>query len=72
MISIDKWDASCNILSPKICVRKKTKDRNVKVFNIRTNKNEVKAITKHMSFDCKYKFNSTTCNSNQEWNNKSL
>ena len=35
-----------------------------------TNKNEAKTITKHMSCDCKCKFNNTTCNSNQKWNNK--
>ena len=27
-------------------------------------------MTKHISCDCKWKFNSTTCNSNQKWNNK--
>ena len=25
---------------------------------------------KHISCDCKCKFHSTTCNSNEEWNNK--
>ena len=42
----------------------------VKAFNIITNENEAKAITEHISCDCKCKFNSTTCNSNQKWNNK--
>ena len=32
-----------------------------KVFNTITNKNDAKTMTKHISFDCKYKFNSTTC-----------
>ena len=27
-------------------------------------------ITKHISCACKFKFNSTTCNLNQKWNNK--
>ena len=27
-------------------------------------------MTKHISCDCKCKFNSTTCNLNQKWNNK--
>ena len=27
-------------------------------------------MTKHISCDCKCKFNSATCNSNQKWNNK--
>ena len=35
-----------------------------------TNKNEAKPMTKHISCDCKFKFSSTKCNSNQKWNNK--
>ena len=27
-------------------------------------------MTKHISCDCKFKFNSTICNSNKKWNNK--
>ena len=34
------------------------------------NKYEAKTITKYISFDCKWKFNSTTCNWNQKLNNK--
>ena len=34
------------------------------------NKNEAKPMTKHISCDCKCKFNGTTCNSNQKWNNQ--
>ena len=45
MISLDKCNGSCNILSPKICVPKKTKDVSVKVFNMITNKNEAKTMT---------------------------
>ena len=70
MISLDKCNASCNVLSPKICAPKKTKDISVKVFNMITDKNEAKTITKHISCDCKCKFNSTPCNSNQKWNHK--
>ena len=43
---------------------------NVKAFNMITNKNEANGMTKHISSDCKCKFNSTTCISNQKWNNK--
>ena len=39
MISLDKCNGSCNVLSPKKCVLKETKDVNVKVFNMITNKN---------------------------------
>ena len=35
-----------------------------------TDKNEVKPVKKYISCDCKCKFNSATCNSNQKWNNK--
>ena len=35
-----------------------------------TNKNETKAMTEHISCDCKCTFNSTTCNLKGNWNNK--
>ena len=35
-----------------------------------TNKNEAKAMTKHISCDCNCKFSSTTCSSNKKWNDK--
>ena len=70
MISLKKCTGSCNVLSPKICVQNETKDINVKAFNMITNKNEARAIPKHISYYCKCKFNSTICNSNQQWNSK--
>ena len=70
MISLDKCSGSCNILSPQMCVPKETKDINIKVFNMITNKNDAKAMTKHICFDCKCKFNGTACISNQKWNKK--
>ena len=70
MISLNKCNESCNALSPKICVPKNIKDINDKAFNMVTNKNEPKAMTEHISCDCKCKFNSTTCNSSQKWNIK--
>ena len=66
MISLDKCTASYNVLSPKICVVKKTNSLNVKAFNMITNQNEAKAMVKLISCDCKFQFNSTTCNSNQK------
>ena len=38
MISLDKCNGSCNVLSPKICIPKNTKHINVKVFNMITNR----------------------------------
>ena len=70
MISLDKCTGSYNVLSPKICVPKETKDINVKAFNTLTNKNEAKAMTKHISCDFQCKFNSTTCNSNPNFNDE--
>ena len=71
MISLDKCSGSCNVLLPKIgALKKKTKDIIVKAFNMTTNKNGAKTIVKHVSCDCKCKFNSTTGNSNQKWNNE--
>ena len=66
IISLDKCNRSCNAvdsLSIKICVVSKTKD------NVITRINEAKTLVKHISCDCKCKFNSTTFNSNQNWNN---
>ena len=48
----------------------KKKDINIKVFNIVTNKNEAKTMTKHISYDSRCLFNNTTCDSNQKWNNE--
>ena len=70
MISLNKCTGSCIVLSPKICVPKETKDINVKAFNLRVNKNKAKAMVDHILCDCKCKFNSTICNSNLKWNNK--
>ena len=53
MISLDKSTGSCNVLSPKICVPKETKDINIKVFNMIINKDKAKAMTEHISCDCK-------------------
>ena len=32
--------------------------------------NESKTLTKHISCECKYKFDGMKCKSNQWWNNK--
>ena len=42
MISLNKCTGSCNVLSPKICVPKKIKDKNVTGFNMITNKMKLK------------------------------
>ena len=66
MISLDKCSKSCNVLSPKKSVLKKAKHINVKPFNMITKENEANSLKKHISCNCKCKFNSATCNSNQK------
>ena len=51
--SLNKCSGSCNVLFPRICVPKETKYLNVKVFNMIADKNEAKAMTQHISCDCK-------------------
>ena len=70
MISLNKCAGSCNVLSLKTCVSKEKKDINVKAFNMIPCQDEAKAMTGHISCDCKWKFNSASCNLNQKWNNK--
>ena len=57
-------------LIPTNMFSKRNKRIHVKGFNMTPNEDEAKAMIEHISFDCKWKFNSTTCNSNQKWNNK--
>ena len=42
MISLNKCTESSNVLSPKICVPKETKDVNVKLFHMITNNDKAK------------------------------
>ena len=44
-------------------------DLNLSVFNMITGINESKTLTRHISCECKCKFDGTKCNSNQWWNN---
>ena len=75
MISLDKRNGSCNAvddLSTKICVPSETKDMNDKKFNMITRTNDAKTLVKHISYNCKCKLKTTTCNSNQKWNNDGI
>ena len=61
MINLDKCNGSSYVaddLPTKICAPSKTKGINVEVFNMVTNINEAKTLVKHISCDCKYKFDS--------------
>ena len=71
-LKLDKYVWSCNTLndlSNKVCFPNKTEDLNQSVFNIFTGINELKTSTKHISCECKFKFEERKSNSNQWWNN---
>ena len=70
IISLNKCTGNCNVLSPKMCVPKETKDMSVNAFKTIANKDEAKAMTEHISCDYKGKFNITKSNLKQKWNNK--
>ena len=59
MVSLGKCSGSSNSVDEfctKICVPSKTKDVNVKLFNLTTRTNEAKTLIKTISCDCKCKF----------------
>ena len=70
MVSLDECNGIGNVADVylQICVSNAAKDVNVKVFNM-IRINQAKTLGKRISCDCKCKLNSTTCNSNQKWNN---
>ena len=47
----------------------KIEDLNIHVFNIIAGINKSKILTKHVSCECKCKFDGWKCNSDQKWNN---
>ena len=69
MINLDRCNGSCNTLdepSGKICVPNKKEDINLYVFNMITEINETKNLTKQISCKCRYKFDGRKCKSNQK------
>ena len=67
VIKLDKSFGSCcslNNLSNIICVPNITKDLNLRVFNMITGINESKTSTKHISFECKCRFDGRKCHIN--------
>ena len=60
IISLDNCNGGFNVfdLLTKIWVPSKTKDVNVKLFNILTRRNGTKTLVAHISCDCKCKINS--------------
>ena len=75
VVSLEECSEICNFvndLSTRTSVPSKTKDVNVKVFNMITTRNEAKTMVKHIPYNWKWKFNSTTRNFNQKWNNEAF
>ena len=71
-VKLGRCVGSCNTLndsSNKVCVPNKIEDLNLSVFNMITGINESKTLTKHVSCECKCKFDCRKCNSNQKRNN---
>ena len=74
-VKLDRYVGSCNIhndLFNKVYIPNKTEDLNLSVFNMITDINESKTLTKHISCECKRKLDGTKCNSNHWWNNDYL
>ena len=55
-----------NDLSNKVCVSNKTDDLNLSVFNMITGKDKSETLTKHISCECKCKFDGRKRNSKVE------
>ena len=71
-VKLDRCAGSCNTfndLPNKVQVPNKTKDLNLSVFNIITGINESKTLTKHISCECKCRFDGKNFNSDKWWNN---
>ena len=73
-VKLDRYVRSCNTLnelSYKVCVSNKTEELNLSAFKMITGINESKALTKHISSECKSRFDGRKCNPDQ-WrdNNK--
>ena len=64
VVKLDRCVGSCN----KVCVPNKTEDSNPSFFNMITEISESKALTKHISCECKCRFDGRKCNSDQWWN----
>ena len=70
LISFDKRNGSCNVLSPKTCVPKEIKNIDVKSFIITTNKNKAKTMLKHIYVIANTNLIVESAYSNQKWNSK--
>ena len=56
--------ATLNVLSNKLYVPNKAEDLNLRMLNMITGINESKTLTKHVSCECKCKYDGRNCDSN--------
>ena len=71
LVNLDRYNRSCNTFDDpfgKMCVPTKIENVNKNIFNMIAIINESNTLTKHISCNCKCKFDVTKCNSNQKWN----
>ena len=71
-VKLKRGTGSCNTLndlSNKVYIANKTEDLNISVFNIITGITESETLKKHISCQCKRKFDGRSCDSDQWWNN---
>ena len=71
-VKLDRCIGSCNTvndLSNNVCVPNKTENLNLNVFNMIIGRNESKILTKHVSCECKCKFDERKYKSDEWWNN---
>ena len=68
VVKLDRCVGSCNTLNDlfnKVCVQNKTEDLNLSVFNMITEINESKILTKDISCECTCRFDGKKYNSDQ-------
>ena len=67
---LDRCVRSCDTQSDssnEVCIPNKT-DLNLRVLNMITGINDLKTLTKHISCECKCRFDRRKCNSDHWWN----
>ena len=68
---INKCKGSCNTIKDpyaKICGPNEIKNRNVKVFNLKSRTNETRHIKWHKTCKCKCRLDASICSNKQRWN----
>ena len=71
-VKLQRCVGSCitlNDLYNETCIPNKTEDLSLSVFKLITFINESRTLTKHISCECKCKFDEKKCKSNQWWSN---